>query len=922
MTPMNEQITLESTVPSAGVPPALVTSGEVKHTTGHALLPEEVEVAIREEAKDTNQEEEEGGNVRDLAAKLSAHFNGGAVPKSKIPPPIHKKPNLGSKSSSLKQDSEDIGEEEAPVTPPVSGNIKSRAEQLRKLLSGEDEDLEPPVAEAPLKKSSHPMTRRDSEQEGSPKSSSPGGTRKPVRPAPKPPASPKYPKNKESHVERYTLQHPQPSQAPPGQPLPSPLQHSPVTSPPPPHQALVPSPVTPVSGSIPNQEIYVPKLPTIKKKIAEKHLQDQKKEIEDLPPPIPPHPKPIETPPPSHPPPLPPHPKHTESPPPSPPPPLPPPQKQIVSPPPPPSPSLTPRQVLSPNHSLPPPPPRRIESIGQGEPNLTVPHDPGRHSQDEDIQPPIPQRTSEMFLAQAPLQSDDGSSVTKQKLEIREVEDDKEGKGKKRRFYQDVVLPGLKKLLKSDSKEKEGKETASSTKKPKGEEKRPRSATTAVDGNIKMAEPPRFLHMKDRPLPVEPFSGEVIDDIDHEATDYEPVDFEGRDLLLAEYGNLPGSATHPPASQAPQLPGQTSAVRRAQSFESRFRFQVGGNDIRSRRCPSPPSLARAQVPPWGSSHTHNDDTVDAEGYVQTDISPSHHRPHISKWPLPPPPEEREQSPLRDYDYPNLRAFCTLPSRRNPLTSLLKLPGRTLPPRNVNRSAGEVNTFSDYVPMNSTVDDNYYNWETIGSIRMQLLGESPRSKQPPPVPAKSKSRRYSLDDLAVYMNLPIPVKPIALPPRQQEIEHQPAIGTVQESSPRPTPSPRMPRSTGETSSPVVAKKPTPRPRPRPRAQPAVAGLELDSQTSPSFAPEMSSLGPNPVPAYRHPPSPRPRQTGFTSVTDPPDICSSSLPHSFGDSFGGDVEFSYPSPPEVHLRKLSGHNVSAVPPRNILRPTKEH
>lgn len=920
VTPSNEpvHVPLESTVPSAGEPPASVTSGEeileeMQHPSSPGSAPPwpvKVEVTIGE-VKDMNKEEEEegGDNVGELAAKL----NDGAVPKSKIPPPVHKKPNrVGTsyESSSLelaKQDN-DVGKEEKPVTPPVTSDIKSRAEKLRKLLSGEEEELEPSEV-----------------------------TRNPFRQAPKPPVSQNGAKSKESHVERYVktsslqgekVQHPQPSQ-----PQPSP-------QPSPPHQAPVPSPVTP---TVPDKDMYVPKLPKIKKKIAEKkHLQEQMKEKEEIPPPLPPPPKQIETPPPSRPlPPLPPPPKHMESPPPSPPP-LPPPLKRKVSPPPSP-PLCPPKQTFSPNHSLPPPPPKRLESISQGVPNFTVSHD-RVSSPDEDTQPPIPERTSEMFLARQ-LPGSDGRSeeqsesprVTKQKAEIKEVEDEKDRKGRRRRFYQDVVIPKVKKLLKGESKEKEGREPSPAPKKAKGGEKRPRSATTAATGSdIKTAKPPAFINMRDRPLPVEPYSAEAVDDVYHDAEDYERVDTEEKNLLLAEYGNFPASVTHPPRailpgnSQPNKLPSHASAVRRAQSFEARHRFDVGGDDIRSRRCPSPPSLARGQVPWWGSARTH-DDTVDAQGYVQTEISPSH-TPHISKWPLPPPPEPREQSALPDYDYPNLRAFCTLPSRKIQLPSQVMPPSRSLPPRNVHRSAADINnnTFSDYVPMNSTVDDNYYNWETIGSIRAHFTGESPRLKQPPPVPAKSKSRRYSLDDLAVYMNLPIPAKPLAVPPRRQEREHQPAPGTVQESSPRPIPSPRMPRVTSETSSQDTSKKPIP--HPRTRAQTTATSLELDSQASPSFAPEMSSLGPNPPPTSRHPPSPspRPRRTGFNGATGPPDIPSSSLPQSFGGWLSEDGGFSRHSPPEVHMRKLSGHNISesnrppasAVPPRNIMRSAKEY
>jgi len=117
------------------------------------------------------------------------------------------------------------------------------------------------------------------------------------------------------------------------------------------------------------------------------------------------------------------------------------------------------------------PPPKRLESISQGEPNFTVSHDLVS-SPDEDIQPPIPERTSEMFLARQLPESDGRSEeqsesprVTKQKAEIKEVEDEKEGKGRRRRFYQDVVIPKVKKLLKGESKEKEGKEPSPSTKK-------------------------------------------------------------------------------------------------------------------------------------------------------------------------------------------------------------------------------------------------------------------------------------------------------------------------------------------------------------------------------------------------------------------------------------------------------------------------
>ena len=374
----------------------------------------------------------------------------------------------------VKQDCDDVGKEEKAIMTPGSSDANRCTEHPKKLLGGGKEELEQSVAEVLLNKHSLPQ-KIDGNQKQSLKTFRPG-TRKPVRPAPKPPASPKSAKNnsqKERPVKPASPsrlreeqvnkpQFPQLFQLPPSPLQPSPLQPSPIAGPPATNQTPKQNPVTPVNGSIPEKETYVNRLPEIRKRIQRKRLEDQQKVKEDS--------------------------LIAES-------------------------SKIPGTSLSPDAShppslpqvdptLPPPPPKRVDSVDQSLPNLTMSHEqkilfPSSHSSDGDCQSPILQETSDMLTS-----LEDGC------------------------INPEVVIPTVKQHLVGENVE----ETLPLTSKV---ESRKNEGSPCSTMTTTMLEPSGSVSAKERPLPAEPFTVDSEDnDSDHsyELIDFGPVFVEDEDL--------------------------------------------------------------------------------------------------------------------------------------------------------------------------------------------------------------------------------------------------------------------------------------------------------------------------------------------------------------------------------------------------------
>ena len=409
----------------------------------------------------------------------------------------------------VKQDSDGVGKEGMP---PGSSETKRCAEHLTKLLSEEEEVLEPSVAELPPNKSSLPR-RIDGKQKQSPLP----GTRKPVRQAPKLPGSPKSAQNDSLKERRVTpaspiklhgeqINKPQLSQL--FQLPPSPLQPSPITGPPIAQQAPKQNPVTHVNGSISEKEMYMPRLPTIKRRIEQKRLEEQQKKKGEafiaespitgtpLSPDIPRPPRHSRHQAPSYPAPPPPkgslpssHPSHV----------LPLPEQTMPSPPPnqmvlPPS---LPQTQMDP--SLPPLPLKRMQSINRSLPvsNKQTDYLPSSYSSAEDPQPAVLQQSSDML--QTPPEDSSSSicpQVARMKADIKKL-------GQKCKWFYQY----------------EGRPCSTMT-------------TTAL-------KPSDSANMKERPLPAEPFAVDFEDnELDH---NYELMDFEP---LLAQCVNLSTFTTH------------------------------------------------------------------------------------------------------------------------------------------------------------------------------------------------------------------------------------------------------------------------------------------------------------------------------------------------------------------------------------------
>lgn len=389
--------------------------------------------------------------------------------------------------------------------------------------------------------------------------------------------------------------------------------------------------------------------------------------------------------------------------------------------------------------------------------------------------------------------------------------------------YEDVKLK-LKKLVKSESKEgkeKQSKDKDGKNKNAQGSPNKKRSQSVAVAANTRA----QFVDMSKRPLPQDPYLRQESDEIDHDADDYEPIDFEEEAMRLSF---LTAASSH----RSNQYP--TSAVRRAQSFQQTRSIDVADlDDFRNQKFPLPlsalyrrPVSQQIQTPRAGSESPE----TDSDGYVDTEQLEE----TGSQRPLPLTPFQiaakesltgTEEAGL-DYDYPDLRVqlgFSTLPPRgrvKKPAKDLpigkVPLPHRSDQPRVLSRTSSG----SDYIHMDSAMDDSYVNWETMHSIQSAHSEAQKEKGKPPAVPRKPQ--RYSSDDMVAYVNLPTPGQvTMSLPPRMASVHsplpEKPSPSAVK----KPSPKPRKKVRNATTSNAQVRSVPRSGSPPSPRVHDAVS-----------------------------------------------------------------------------------------------------
>ena len=280
-----------------------------------------------------------------------------------------------------------------------------------------------------------------------------------------------------------------------------------------------------------------------------------------------------------------------------------------------------------------------------------------------------------------------------------------------------------------------------------------------------------FLVMDKRPLPQMPFTmeKEEIEALEMEV-DYERVDefVQAQSLLMATHRGVWEE------SPAPRSSG-SSSVRKSHSFDTRglhstsarSRHSGQGSVVQGFR--PVPGRGRGGgrggvVAPHVSGSSHHAPPTDSADYEVTET------------------ESRTALDLaHDYDYPH---FGTLPGRgrsrapvqlRPPLLQPLPTRGRRPP---VPLPVEDEDESGAYVPMNSQFkDDDYYNWQAFRSTHSLRLAEFASDKPPSGLRPRL---RYSLDDSAMYINLPTPEVALVqrtLPPRHRQNA---------ESKPVPTP----------------------------------------------------------------------------------------------------------------------------------------
>ena len=462
--------------------------------------------------------------------------------------------------------------------------------------------------------------------------------------------------------------------------------------------------------------------------------------------------------------------------------------------------------------------------------------------------PPIPDHTPEMLVevghsklprsSSSPDLHEQSSGGSGQKSPKKE-------KKQRKAWYEGVSLNRIMGAITGGKKDKSHSDSISEP-----------PAQTGPLLSVPVVRPPAFLNMSKRPLPSEPFTASQTDDgeIDHDPEDYERIDFE----RIA----LPTSPAHRPDS---------APARRAHSFEANRNFMVqAGID----RIPK-------RVQSFESHHPTDTSTVDSYGYVETENLPLQGSPARSptplKRPLPLPPfkavntESEVLNSPPEYDYPDLRVtrFHTLAchGQRNRAPLPRVLPPRTAAHKPLVRNSS---TASDYVPMTCAIDDTYINWETVHSVQSAATQAQSDISSPPPVHPQQK--RYSLDDISVYMNFPIPTM---FPPRRKLSDETQSRETSAELSVHHP----------DTS---VTEKPSP--KPRKRVKTSAESLEIDRTIIEGRE--------APIPVRRH--SKPIEETQSSAVSSPTVTVGSTLP---------------PVPEKRPRAKTS--NPAVLPPRNIRR-----
>lgn len=529
-------------------------------------------------------------------------------------------------------------------------------------------------------------------------------------------------------------------------------------------------------------------------------------------------------------------------------------------------------------------------------------------SEEEGEAPPVPLRTmeslTEVSLPQAPAARHPSPTTSEKTSTAKTVKAISSSPTSKKpsstgigrlKSYQKVMLEILTKPLKVDSSTSD----VGALRKSEPPLRRGDSPLSASFQASKEPVAPRFLNMKERPLPAQPY---VIDDPDlplHDADDYELVDHSN--LLLC---------------------ARSTSVKRAQSFQSKVAHKTDlDSHFRSRRYPSPPasrSLAPARAVP-GRQLSLDD------GYENSDEFPT---PTVMRGrPLPATPPSRPP-PLTnlDYDYPDVRGvgfFRTLPARglagkRHTPTAASLFPAKqpakpdtALPQKKAPRP---VSTVDDYVPMNSVYDDSYINWETINSNQLahatMLQGK----------PAASGSRRYSMDDLSVYINLPVPAsnKPQPLPARQLVGVASPSERSQlpsQSGDAKPKPAPRKSRASGLQKAKATSLDSAA------AVKPMAAGVGHAAAAYPQTTVLLPEDRPTPKQrSSRQPPKASPRPSNYSNTHSLDEYCdagpgvgSSSLPLDTGSYF----EEASSSSDLVAAALTRGSSDQRLPPRNVKR-----
>lgn len=429
----------------------------------------------------------------------------------------------------------------------------------------------------------------------------------------------------------------------------------------------------------------------------------------------------------------------------------------------------------------------------------------------------------------------------------------------------------------------------------------------------------KFLNMSIRPLPALPGRHRDADALpDHTEDDYEQFGvLDTMDDMYVNYPRLPLSSS---GRNPPQPLGDGgAAVRRWSSFGAK---DTHGIDNR-------PPIQIPDVPDY------------IEGYVNTDGLPfaTSVQQTVDADNLPPrrlpPPDEPEDDV--DYDYPDLRGagmFRSVPATQRLMRKLEErirndkvdtnmlyngVRERFTALRNENQDVGLLRTVSnassDYVSMDGLVkDDSYVTYDSSqqgkttglpprhqlrsGSLPPASLHEGGMVEQPfVPLPSEEEEEEEQCadEDITVYMNLPMPEKVVAPPPRHSTLPQVKAAVSPSHSGPPPVavkPKPKITRASSDDSKSVTK---SPKPQPKPRSATVLAATQISEFHE----------GASPSPGWKSPQN---------SSQSPPELeyenfdVAQSLPAKSGVSTKSILE---------NRRVSADSALSKLPPRDILR-----